>query len=54
MFTDGKNVQQADDPQHHVETVDHVTSTARGWVQPESETNKKRYHCETVKQIPFT
>ena len=54
MFADRKDVQQADDPQHHVEAIDHMTSTTRGWVEPESETNEKRYHRETVKKIPFT
>ena len=41
MFADRKDVQQADDPQHHVEAIDHMTSTTRGWVEPESETNEK-------------
>lgn len=54
MFTDRKNVQQANNPQHHIEAVDHVTCTARDWVKPESETNKKRYHCETVEDVPLT
>ena len=53
MFTDRKHVQQAYNPQHHVEAVYHVTSTTRGWVKPESETNKKQYHREAVKNIPF-
>jgi len=54
MFTDRKIVQQADDPQHHIEAVDHVTCTAGGWVKPEPQTNKKRHHCEAVEKVPLT
>ena len=41
VFADRKYVQQANNPQHHVEAIYHVTSATRGWVKPESETNKK-------------
>ena len=54
VFTDRKNVQQADDPQHDIEAVYHVTCTARGRVKSETNTNKKRHHCEAVKKVPLT
>ena len=47
-------MQQASDPQHHIEAVDHMTCCACDWIKPETEADEKQYDSKAVQYVPFT